>query len=96
MHMARASWNGATLAESDKVQIVDGYVYFPPDSVDDELLRPSDKRSTCWWKGSASYFDVVVGDAVNRDAGWVYSDPKPKADNIRGYIAFWRGVDVER
>ena len=93
--MARASWNGVVVAESDRVEIVEGNVYFPPDALQREYFLPSDHRSTCYWKGEASYFHVVVGEQVNRDAAWYYSDPKAAARKIAGFVAFWRGVTVE-
>jgi uncharacterized protein (DUF427 family) len=96
MHMAKASWNGAVIAESDEAEIVEGNVYFPPHAVDHQHLLPSTKRTVCGWKGDCSYFDVVVGEQVNPEAAWVYPEPKEAAANIRGYIAFWRGVTVER
>jgi uncharacterized protein (DUF427 family) len=91
----KATWNGATLAESDKTVVVEGNHYFPPDSINKDHFKESDRHSTCPWKGEASYYDVVVGDEVNRAAAWYYPDPKPAANNIKGYIAFWRGVTVE-
>lgn len=94
--MARASWNGAVIAESDTFEIVEGNVYFPPGAVKSAHLRPSATHTVCGWKGTASYYDVVVGDAVNADAAWYYPDPKSAAANIRGHIAFWRGVTVEK
>lgn len=92
--MARAMWQGATLAESDRCEQVEGNWYFPRDSVRDEHLRASATTTVCSWKGTASYYDVVVGKAVNRDAAWYYADPKPAARNITGYVAFWKGVEV--
>ncbi len=94
--MARASWNGAVIAESETFELVEGNVYFPHDAVKRELLRESSTHTVCPWKGTASYHDVVVGDAVNHDAAWTYPAPKPAAKNITGYIAFWRGVTVEK
>jgi uncharacterized protein (DUF427 family) len=96
--MPKASWNGEVIAEAteDKVQIVEGNVYFPPESVRHEYLQQSDKATTCPWKGVASYYHIVVGDAVNQDAAWTYATPKEAAKQIAGHIAFWRGVDVER
>lgn len=96
--MARATWNDTLLAEADpaRIEIVEGNVYFPPDSVQMEHLQPSATHTVCGWKGTASYYDVVVGDAVNRDAAWYYPETKEAADNIRGYVAFWHGVSVER
>ena len=93
--MARAVWNGAVIAESDRCEIVEGNHYFPPEAVRRELLRDSATHTVCGWKGTASYYDVVVDGAVNKDAAWYYPQTKPAAANIRGYIAFWRGVKVE-
>jgi uncharacterized protein (DUF427 family) len=95
--MPRALWNGVQLAQADHdaVQIVEGNVYFPPAAVDKTYLQPSATHTVCGWKGTASYYDVVVDGAVNRDAAWYYPTPKSAADNIAGYIAFWKGVQVE-
>ena len=92
--MPRALWKGTVVAESDRSRVVEGNHYFPPDAVRREHLRASATHTTCGWKGEASYYDVVVGDQVNRDAAWYYPDPKPAADEIRGYVAFWHGVEV--
>jgi uncharacterized protein (DUF427 family) len=94
--MAKATWNGTVLAESDHAEIVENNVYFPPDSVRREYMRPSATQSTCPWKGLASYYDVVIGADVNKDAAWYYPAPKDAAKNITGYVAFWHGVAVER
>jgi uncharacterized protein (DUF427 family) len=94
--MARATWKGAVLAESDRVEIVEGNVYFPPNAVKREHFRDSGTHTTCPWKGEASYYDVVVGNETNRDAAWYYAAPKSAAANILNHVAFWRGVTVER
>ena len=73
--MARATWKGKVLAESDRVEIVEGNVYFPPDAVKREHVRDSGTHSTCPWKGEASYYDVVVDGETNRDAAWYYPAP---------------------
>jgi uncharacterized protein (DUF427 family) len=91
----RASWNGAVLAESADTVVVEGNHYFALDDVRADHLRPSDSHTTCPWKGLASYYDVVVGDDVNRDAAWYYPNPSAAAERIKGRIAFWRGVRVE-
>ena len=93
--MARASWNGVVLAESDATEVVEGNQYFPPDSLHREFLRPSSHHTVCGWKGTASYYDVVVDGKVNKDAAWYYPTPFPAAKQITGYIAFWKGVQVE-
>lgn len=93
--MAKAIWNSTVIAESERCEMVEGNHYFPPDAVKHELLRPSETHTTCGWKGVASYYDVVVNGETNKDAAWYYPDTKPAADNIKGYVAFWRGVKVE-
>jgi uncharacterized protein (DUF427 family) len=67
----------------------------PPDSVNWEYLRQSEKHTTCFWKGQASYWDIVVDGEVNKGAAWYYPETKPAADYIKSYVAFWRGVRVE-
>ena len=92
----RATWNDTVLAESSDIVVVEGNRYFPLADVRAQLLRPSDRHTTCQWKGVASYYDVVVGDKVNRDAAWYYPSPSPAADRIKGRIAFWHGVKVDQ
>ncbi len=93
--MPQASWNGTVIAQSAVHESVEGNVYFPPDAVRREHLRDSSTTTVCPWKGTAHYYDVVVGGDVNRDAAWYYPDPKPAARNIKNHVAFWRGVTVE-
>jgi uncharacterized protein (DUF427 family) len=92
--MARAEWNGAVLAESDATIVIEGNHYFPPDAVRREHVAPSATHTVCPWKGTASYYDVVVDGDRNRDAAWYYPEAKPAAKEITGYVAFWRGVRV--
>ena len=91
----KATWNGAVLAESDDTVVVEGNHYFPAASMKRDHFRPSDTHTTCPWKGIASYYDVVVGDAVNKDACWYYPTPMEKAQTVKDRIAFWKGVKVE-
>ena len=90
----KAIWNGETIASSDETVVVDGNHYFPADSLERRYLRESDTTSICPWKGTASYYDVLVADEVNSDAAWFYPEPKEAAEQIRGHVAFWRGVEV--
>jgi uncharacterized protein (DUF427 family) len=91
----RAIWNGKVVAESARTEIVESNHYFPADSVRKEYLRPSETHTVCAWKGTASYFSLDVDGKENRDAAWFYPEPKPAAQNIAGYVAFWKGVRVE-
>ena len=87
-------WNGAVLAESENYETVEGNIYFPPDSINKDYFKDSDTHSTCFWKGKASYYDVEVDGQTNKDAAWYYPEPKSKAEHIKDYVAFWKGVEV--
>ena len=91
----RAVWHDTVLAESDDTIVVEGNHYFPPDALRRENFRPSETHTTCPWKGVASYYDVVVGNDVNKDAAWFYPETKEAAAQIKGRVAFWKGVKVE-
>jgi uncharacterized protein (DUF427 family) len=90
----RATWNGAVLAESDDTVVVEGNHYFPADSVRREYLADSENHTVCPWKGQASYYHVTVDGKTNADAAWYYPTTLPKAEHVRGRVAFWRGVEV--
>ena len=83
------------VAESDDTVIVEGNHYFPLRAVHSGMLEPSTTHTVCPWKGTASYYHVVVDGQRNRDAAWYYPEPKPEASQITGRVAFWRGVQVE-
>ena len=90
----KAIWQGQIIAQSDDTVVVEGNHYFPREAVDGAFLRESATTTICPWKGTARYYDIVVGGEVNRDAAWFYPDPKEAAAQIRGRCAFWRGVQV--
>ncbi|MFT5587929.1 MAG: hypothetical protein ACI9ZF_000084 [Bradyrhizobium sp.] len=94
--MPTATWNGAVIAQADSsaIELVEGTIYFPLAAVHQKYLAPSEKHTVCGWKGTASYYDIVVDGNVNADAAWFYPEPKDAAKQISGYIAFWRGVQV--
>ncbi len=94
--MPRAIWNGKVIAESEKFETVEGNIYFPPDAIKREFFKPSDIHTGCPWKGTASYYTIDVDGVVNQDAAWYYPETKEAANNIKGYVAFWRGVTVEK
>lgn len=93
--MAKAIWKDKVIAQSDSVEEMEGNLYFPPDAVNAEYLQPSNTRTTCSWKGEASYYDIVVDGQANVDAAWYYPKPKAAAARIKDCVAFWRGVKVE-
>ena len=90
----KAIWNETVLAESDDTILVEGNHYFPAESIEKQYFQPSETHSVCGWKGTASYYDVVVNGDTNKDAAWYYPDCKADAKNIEGYVAFWKGVKV--
>jgi uncharacterized protein (DUF427 family) len=92
--MAKAIWNGQTIAESDTVETVEGNVYFPEETVNRAFLKPSSTSSNCPWKGQARYYTVQVEGQENPDAAWYYPNPKPAAKLVKHHVAFWRGVEI--
>lgn len=91
----KAVWNDAVIAESDNTVVVEGNHYFPPNSVKRAYLQESSTHYVCPWKGTASYYNVVVDGEVNKDAAWFYPAPSEAAQNIKDHVAFWHGVKVE-
>jgi uncharacterized protein (DUF427 family) len=94
--MAKAMWHGKVLAESPTFETVEGNVYFPPESVDKRYFKDSATTSQCHWKGTAHYYTVSVDGAENKDAAWYYPEPLAAAGQIKNYVAFWKGVEVEK
>lgn len=93
--MAKATWKGQVLAESDAVEVVEGNKYFPPDSINRDFFEESNTQTECPWKGTAHYYHIKVEGEVKVDAAWFYPKPQKAASNIKDYVAFWRGVEVE-
>ena len=89
-----ASYEGTEIARSNRTVVVEGNHYFPLEDVLEGTLQPSDTHSVCPWKGTASYYDVVVGEHRNPDAAWFYPAPKDAAKEIADRVAFWKGVTV--
>ncbi len=90
----KATWNGALIAESDDIVTVEGNAYFPATAVVSGILKTSNHTSICPWKGTAHYYSIETGGAVNKDAVWYYPEPKDAAKEIKGRVAFWKGVQV--
>jgi uncharacterized protein (DUF427 family) len=90
----KAIWNNEIIAESDNTIVIENNHYFPPESINKEFFKASDLHSTCPWKGKASYYTLEVNGKENRDAAWYYPEVSQLAKSIKGYIAFWRGVEV--
>lgn len=97
----KATWNNQIIAESDKTIFIEGNQYFPKESVNSDFLEESDTHTTCFWKGEASYYNVVVDGQKNADAAWYYPVPmngsiEKVGSDFTNYIAFWRGVEVSK
>jgi|SRR5689334_6532288 uncharacterized protein (DUF427 family) len=93
--MAKATWGGKLIAESNETVVVEGNEYFPPEAVTAQYLKSSSHTSICPWKGTAHYYHIEVDGMKNENAAWYYPEPKPEAAEIKGRIAFWKGVQVE-
>lgn len=89
----KAIWNNTVIAESNETVKLEGNYYFPSGSVVKQFLRDSSTHTTCSWKGTASYYDIVIDDSINKDAAWYYPEPKQEALNIENHFAFWHGVE---
>lgn len=94
--MPTATWNGIVIAETDTFETVEGNVYFPRSALKPEYFEESSHTTVCPWKGTASYFNVVVDGQTNQNAAWYYPEPMQAANNIKGYVAFWKGVEVTK
>jgi uncharacterized protein (DUF427 family) len=92
--LMKAIWNNTLIAESDDTVLVEGNHYFPATSLNREFITFSNHKTSCPWKGQASYYSLKVNGDVNTDAVWYYADPKPEAASIKGRVAFWKGVKV--
>lgn len=90
----KAKWNNRIIAESDETIVVENNHYFPADSVSKDVLKSSSTHTACPWKGVASYYTLQVEGKENTDAAWYYPNPKAAAENIKNYIAFWKGVEI--
>lgn len=90
----KAIWNDKIIAESDATIVIENNHYFPPESVKSEFLKPSETHTTCAWKGVASYYTLDVNGQENKDAAWYYPEVSELAKSIKGYVAFWRGVQI--
>ena len=91
----KATWNGAVIAQSDDLVVVEGNQYFPESSLNRDYVTFSNHKTSCAWKGQASYYSLIVNGELNTDAAWYYADPKPEAEEIKGRVAFWKGVKIE-
>lgn len=91
----KAIWNNTILAESNETKVIEGNHYFPPESINEEFFKSSDTHTNCPWKGMASYYTLEVNGKKNVDAAWYYPETSELAKQIKGYVAFWKGVAIE-
>ena len=91
----KAIWNNQVIAESEETVVVEGNHYFPPETINKEFFTETSTHTNCPWKGVASYYTLSVDGQENQDAAWYYPETSELAKNIKGYVAFWKGVKVE-
>ena len=92
----KAIWNNTVIAESEDTIVIENNHYFPANSIKKEYFMESDSHSTCPWKGLASYYTLIVDGKENKDAAWYYPNVSELARTIKGRIAFWKGVRIEK
>ena len=90
----KAIWNEVILAESEETVIVEGNHYFPPSSINNEYFKTSSTSTVCHWKGKANYYTLLANGKENKDAAWHYAAPSSEAEQIKDYVAFWKGVKI--
>ena len=90
----KAIWNGTVIAQSDDTILVEGNHYFPASALNRDYVQFSNHKTSCAWKGQASYYSLMVNGEMNIDAVWYYADPKPEAAMVRDRVAFWKGVQI--
>lgn len=92
----KAIWNDTVIAESEDTIVIENNHYFPAESIKKEFFKESDSHSTCPWKGLASYYTLSVESIENKDAAWYYPEVSELARTIKGRVAFWKGVRIEK
>ncbi|MEQ8583856.1 MAG: DUF427 domain-containing protein [Marinoscillum sp.] len=91
----KAFWNGQLIAESNETVVVENNHYFPSSAIKQTFFKPSNTHTVCPWKGTASYYTLEVDGKTNTDAAWYYPETSELAKHIKGYVAFWKGVEVK-
>jgi len=92
----KAIWNSTVIAESDDTIVIENNHYFPANSIKKEYFMESYSHSTCPWKGLASYYTLNVNGQENKDAAWYYPEVSELTKAIKGRVAFWKGVQIEK
>ncbi|CAO2651793.1 Nn.00g000760.m01.CDS01 [Neocucurbitaria sp. VM-36] len=96
MPHATATVNGIVVAETDSYEVVDGNIYFPPNTITKSHFTPTPTKTHCPYKGDASYYTVTTNKTEVKDAAWYYADPLPDMSRIKGFVAFYKGkADVQ-
>ncbi len=92
----KAIWNNTVIAESNETVVVENNHYFPADSIKKEFFKSTDTLTSCPWKGQAHYYSIIVDGKENTDAAWYYPEVSELAKGIKGRVAFWKGVTIEK
>jgi len=97
----KAVLNGTVIAEAPKEELIkiEGNWYFPPESVNSELLVKSPTPYVCPWKGECQYFGVKDGSTVLQDRAFSYPTPYPESfdrvgQDFSNYVTFWKEVQI--
>jgi uncharacterized protein (DUF427 family) len=91
-----ATWQGKEIAKSDRALEVDGYVYFPRETVRMDLLKIAPKTaSDLQCPHGVQFYDVAEGSAQSKRAAWSYEAPQPKMKPVDQWIGFWEDVEIK-
>ena len=90
----RVELDGTTVADSHAPRILfetglPARFYLPLTDIRMDLLRPSDTRTSCPYKGNADYWNIRIGDTEYRDLVWIYRTPTPESQKIAGLACFY-------
>ncbi|HAF31255.1 MAG TPA: hypothetical protein DCG75_19630 [Bacteroidales bacterium] len=91
----KAIYNGKIIAESNDTIKVEGNHYFPIESIQKEILEKSNLKTTCPWKGLASYYHLNLDGEKLKDMVWYYPDPSEEAKPIKNRIAFYQKAGLQ-
>jgi uncharacterized protein (DUF427 family) len=88
--MIKALYKGVVIAESNDTVVVEGNHYFPLNSINSDYLEKSNLTTTCPWKGTANYYNLIFNGEKLNDMIWYYPNPSEAAKEIKDRIAFYQ------
>lgn len=91
-----ATWRGKVIAKSERTLEVDGYRYFPRDTVRMDLLEVTPKTaSDLECPHGVQFYDVVENGTRSARAAWSYEAPQARMKPVDHWIGFWEDVQIK-